>query len=409
MGNMRKGALALLILLIAIAPSLDAQASMASYSIDELQDKSDYIVYGVCENVARPTATKYQIATLSVEKTYKGNISSTRIQVKLPDIIDDTGRTVSVEVADGSEYLAFLRKPDADIYQITFYTGLLPVKDGVFIAYKIGTPDTFFKLTNTGWEPGPPARIVVIDHVVPTNVTVNEWPWFYFNVANEGGQTLHGITFTWEGVSGEAEGTTISVPKELNLYPYSFSRSYSGSMQVEVNFQKAGTYLILINGSKVGSVIVHEAGYGSDGISFSNMTFQLSKGNIVGIDLSFTIRNSGPKPQDITFILDTNNVKMHCISNLPTGGNATFSMPAGTGPVDYQLDNPGIRTVNIWYKGNIVLTGNYNVPLPAPPPDIPEPNSYWDITLIAVFIIATILFVLLSPKVNKRVVLFVLA
>jgi hypothetical protein len=104
-GNMRKGALTLLILLISMAPIHDAHASMEIYTIDKLQSKSDYIVYGVCENVTRPLTAKYQIAILSVEKTYKGNISSARIQVKLPDIIDDMGRTIKVDAAEASGYL----------------------------------------------------------------------------------------------------------------------------------------------------------------------------------------------------------------------------------------------------------------------------------------------------------------
>jgi hypothetical protein len=69
-----------------------------------------------------------------------------------------------------------LRKSDVSLYEIIFYTGLLPVKDEVFMAYTKSAPETFFKLTDAGWEPAVQAKLVVIDNVVPPNVTVNEWP-----------------------------------------------------------------------------------------------------------------------------------------------------------------------------------------------------------------------------------------
>jgi hypothetical protein len=68
-------------------------------------------------------------------------------------------------------------------------------------------------------------------------------------------------------------------------------------------------------------------------------------------------------------------------------------MPAGTGPLDYQRDVPGVRIVNIWYKGNIVLSGNYTVPSSASPSDVLQLNSYWVIALMVTVVLVTILYV----------------
>jgi hypothetical protein len=174
-------------------------------------------------------------------------------------------------------------------------------------------------------------------------------------------------------------------------------------MQVEVNFEKAGNYHILVNGSKVGNVTVHEAGYSSENIGFSNMSLDFSQANYMGVGLSFLIKNNGPYPQNITYILDACDARIHCISSLPAFGEATFSMAPGTGPLNYQRDAPGVRTVKVWYKGNVVLAGNYTVPPLESLSDILQPDYYPVIMLILALVLFTTIFVkvFLSRTRNK--------
>ncbi len=353
----KKAVAAALILLGILVPV--SRGLMIKIPYEQLWDEADTVAFGNVTGITTHPGDRgliYRVVAIDVERYYKNPVNATTLYVRVEGgTIGDRGVWVEdqPEFTVGERLLVFLALTDQTHLEQPLYRvyGLIQGKFTVNGDRAYAPGGSHLRISEDEITLMPEGSIELAELVIPANRTIYEIIYGRVGFTNPGGQGASGnVSITFTGVQGPYEGYMNTTTFWIGVGP----GGYTGR-ELRLNFTLPGLYTATVNGQHAANFTIHEAGYMSEGYSFSGLTVepeQPSAGRLIKVTLTVSstlkeetqcyywmkIRQTEAQGEPM------NPLSIYMMSETSPDADATNWY-------EFYAETPGTYKVTVWHRG----------------------------------------------------------